>query len=84
MLTQVYPHVQRLQMVNALANIAHEWREAAEGESLIEMQTSVGMLLFDVVLAIGLNRAEQEAVLGADLRKELLHELTAHNGNGNH
>jgi hypothetical protein len=90
MLTQVLPHVKqsnngsKSQIISALANIAEQWQEAAEGESLVDVQTSVGLLLFDVLLAIGLNREEQETVLGAGLRREVIREIVTRDGGGTH
>jgi len=86
MLTQVHPQIiTRNRVVNALANIRQEWGQAANGESLIEVKGSVGLLLADLVMAIDLNPAEQVEVLGADLVEELQGILTATtSGNGHH
>ena len=79
--TLVIPHSPTV--INSLANIRKEWESATEGESLVDVQSSVGLLLFDVVMALGLNRIEQEQVLGSKLRREVIRNLKPNNNNGN-
>lgn len=57
--------------VQRLATLRAEWQAACEGLSLLEVECSVGYMLNDVVIAIGLSTQDSEAVLGT----ELLHEL---------
>jgi len=59
------------QLVDALAKIRQEWEQAAEGESLIHVDASVGLLLGDVVVALGLPPVETVQILGAELAGEL-------------
>ena len=83
MLTQTEPTtISRLHLVNALKNLRQEWQEAIDGKSLIDIHTSVGLLLVDVVMSIGLDTVEQIQVFGADLSTELDEVLKSPRNNG--
>ncbi|MCK6567910.1 MAG: hypothetical protein L6Q45_09510 [Anaerolineales bacterium] len=59
----------------ALANLSvlrQEWEQAADGDSLINVPASVGLLLFDVTARLGLTLEEQAQVLGDQLFQEAL------------
>ena len=59
----------------ALANLSvlrQEWEQAADGDSLINVPASVGLLLFDVTTRLGLTQEEQTQVLGDQLFREAL------------
>ena len=60
-------HFGRSRIVEALASVRQEWQEAAESESLTEIEGSVGLLLLDVVTAMGLSPAECVVALGVEL-----------------
>jgi hypothetical protein len=47
-----------------------------------EVQASVGLMLVDVVMIIGLSSEEQMAVLGEDLHKEFIQIVRYNKGNG--
>jgi hypothetical protein len=64
--------------VAALANIRKEWELAAEGESLVKLQASVGLLLLDVAAKLGLTQEEQKSVLGARLYTEAIGKAQEH------
>ena len=49
--TQTTPH---FQLVNSLARIRQEWQEAASGNSLLEVEGNMGMLLADLINGMGL------------------------------
>ncbi len=57
-------HLDRQEVIDALTIIRKEWEVAAEGEPLEIIDASVGFILQDVVLAIGLSEDEQLTVLG--------------------
>ena len=57
--------------VDALAKIRKEWELTADGESLVDVEASVGLLLADIVVALGLPPVEIVQVLGAKLAGEL-------------
>jgi hypothetical protein len=65
------PHPYRAQVVEALAQFRQEWQELASHQSLIEMQTPVGLLLYDVGQRMGLSPQEQFILLGASLSREV-------------
>ena len=65
------PAVQRLQLVTALAHIRREWQDATSGESLLEVEGNMGMLLADLINNIGLSIEEQVQVLGKELFQEM-------------
>jgi hypothetical protein len=54
----------RQRVIDALTIIRKEWDIASEGEPLEFVEGSVGFIIQDVVLAIGLSEDEQLAVLG--------------------
>ncbi len=59
-----------LDMDNAIAGLTRlrqEWQEAAGSKPLVEVQGSVGLLLTDVVNAIGLLPEEAAQVLGSEI-----------------
>ena len=81
MLTKVQPQPPaQLQAVNGLASLVRAWQDATVGASLLEVEAPVGLLLFDVAMALNLNANEQRLVFGPNLRRELLRGVDAHNG----
>jgi hypothetical protein len=65
------PTKTRLHLISSLKNLRQEWQEAANGSSLIAIHASVGLLLADIVMSVGLDTLDQIQVLGADLAHEL-------------
>ena len=63
--------IPRNQVITALARLRQEWELTANGESLVDIDASVGLLLTDVGMAIGLTPMEQIEVFGADLVLQL-------------
>lgn len=63
--------VQRMQLVNSLTKIRQEWQDATSGESLLEVEGNMGMLLADLINNIGLSIDEQTQVLGTELFQEM-------------
>ncbi len=62
-------------VLETLSVLRQEWEQAAEGNSLIDIPASVGLLLFDVTARMGLTQAEQSQVLGDQLFREVLVKL---------
>jgi hypothetical protein len=58
-------------IIDALVRFREEWEQVAEGESLVDIKGSVGLILFDLVIALALIPNEQAMVLGSDLQAEL-------------
>jgi hypothetical protein len=65
------PVVERMQLVNTLTRIRQEWQDATSGESLLEVEGNMGMLLADIINNIGLPIEEQVQVLGTELFQEM-------------
>ena len=60
------PRISRSDVVDSLALLRQEWQASIDGESLIDVQASVGLLLGDVVMMLDLSSDEQVAVLGEE------------------
>ena len=76
--------IHNVEVVQGLERTRLEWQQAADGESLLNLETNVGLLLADVTAAIGLTPEEKVLVLGADLVDELQDTLLPVPGdNGN-
>lgn len=65
------PVTPRFQIVTTLSRIRQEWQDAANGNSLIEVEGNMGMLLADLINGIGLRTSEQIQILGTDLYQEM-------------
>jgi len=57
--------------VTTISTLRREWQVVDGNESLICIKTSVGLLLADIVIGLGLKQVEQQAALGIDLYREL-------------
>lgn len=68
-LSKIDTSLSRDQVVEALRGIAQEWQAAAEqeGQSLLDLKASPGLILKDVMEALGLTYQEQISILKADL-----------------
>ncbi len=72
--TATYP---RFQIVSVLAKLCKEWQEAAQGESLTNVEGNIGLVLADLINALGLSTHEQSVVLGQALFEEMREILSA-------
>jgi hypothetical protein len=54
-------------MIEAMVRFRQGWEEAADGERLVDIQSSVGLMLLDIAETLELTQDEQMAVLGAEL-----------------
>lgn len=61
----------RVQVIATLSAFRRQWQEAVDGQSLIEVEGNVGLILADLVNSFGLSTHEQSAVLGTELFEEL-------------
>ena len=57
--------------IKVLANLRQEWEQVVEGESLVDVKGSVGLILVDLVIGLALRPSEQFQVLGSALHAEL-------------
>ncbi len=78
MLTQSKPLLSCLAVVESLARLRKEWQPVTDGEGLIDVDGSIGLLLGDVVMMLALSHNEDEAVLGTKLRRGLIEFLRQH------
>ena len=65
----------KVTVLKNLSLLRQEWERAADGDSLINVPGSAGLLLFDVTARLGLTREEQTQVLGDRLLREVLVRL---------
>lgn len=65
-LVKVIRILDRDQAIEGLARIRQEWQEASNGKPLSEMRGNVGLLLDDVVNAMGLLPDEAARVMGCE------------------
>lgn len=54
----------REQAIDGLTQLRQEWQETANGRPLVDVQGSVGLILTDVITAIGLLPEEAVLILG--------------------
>jgi hypothetical protein len=62
---------ERTRLVLALAEFRKEWQEAANGGSLLKVESPVGLVLADIVDRLDLTSQERYAVLGGKLINEV-------------
>ena len=67
------------QVISALTQIRQEWQDAANGNSLLETEGNVGLILADMINHLHLPSEMQATILG----NELFHELQDLLGNTN-
>jgi hypothetical protein len=65
--TTDYKPSYRAQIVQSLADFRREWQKMAEGQNLIDVQASVGLMLADVADRLDLNPQERHIFLGGKL-----------------
>ncbi|NOH02755.1 MAG: hypothetical protein HND47_12720 [Chloroflexi bacterium] len=68
--TRITTPLDRAKAQAALLTLRREWEVAAEGESLVNISASVGLMLLDVATKLGMTPEEQKVVLGARLYQE--------------
>jgi hypothetical protein len=61
----------RAQTVQSLAAFRQEWQQLMEGESLLAVQTPVGLILADIAEKLGLSPQERCEFLGDGLAREV-------------
>jgi len=57
----------RAQIVQSLADFRREWQKMVDGQSLIDVQAPVGLLLSDIADRLELSPQERYAMLGGKL-----------------
>ena len=61
----------RAQVVQSLADFRREWQRLAEGKSLVDVHSSVGLMLADIADLLELNSQERHAMLGGKLSNQV-------------
>jgi hypothetical protein len=61
----------RTKIVMALSEFRMEWEEAAQGGSLLKVESPVGLILADIAERLHLNPQERHAFLGGRLINEV-------------
>ena len=62
----------RRMVLEGLSVLRQEWEGQANGDSLIDLSGSVGLMLFDVTALLGLTPEEQTVVLGDRLYQDAI------------
>ena len=65
------PPTNNKQFVVVLATLRQEWQEAANGNSLLNVEGNIALILADLINSFGLTPNEQSQVLGTDLFGEI-------------
>jgi hypothetical protein len=63
--------IPRSDVVDAIAHLRTEWEQGIEGESLMDMKTSIGLLLADLSATLSFTPEEQVQALGQNLVNNL-------------
>lgn len=64
-------------IIEVLAALRSEWENAANGESLVNVNGSIGLILFDMVVRLGLSTEDANVLLGHKLSTELTELMAA-------
>jgi hypothetical protein len=60
----------RMKVIESLAKFRQEWQALAEGQSLLDVQVPVGLMLVDIANRLELNEQEKSVVLGRKLMSQ--------------
>ena len=63
--------ITRAQMLESLASLRQDWEKTANGESLLQIEGSVGLILYDFAAKLNLGVEERQLLLGVSLSEEL-------------
>ena len=74
--SQIIRIIDRDQVIAGFVQVREEWEEALENDNLVDARANVGLLLLDLVDAIGLHPEEQIKALGHEL-SEIVTPVTA-------
>jgi hypothetical protein len=58
-------------IIEVLAALRSEWENAANGQSLVNVNGSIGLILFDIIGRLGLSSEDTSVLLGSKLSTEL-------------
>ena len=57
----------RAQVIQSLGDFRREWQEMVDGQNLIDVKASVGLMFADIADRLELNSQERHAMLGGQL-----------------
>ena len=63
--------IHNVEVIEALTHMRQEWEQAADGDSLLKVKGSVGLLLADFANVLRLTHEEQSMVLGETMISQL-------------
>ena len=69
--TADYKPSYRAQIVQSLADFRREWQKLVEGQNLVEVQASVGLLFADIADRLDLSPQERHVMLGGKLTNQV-------------
>jgi hypothetical protein len=67
LLKQETPVTTRMKVIESLTKFRQEWQSLANGQSLLDVQASVGLILADIIDKLELTEQEKVIVLGRNL-----------------
>lgn len=71
LLRQETPITPQMKVIEALTRFRQEWQALADGQSLLDMQASVGLILSDITDKLELTEQERVIVLGRKLTNQV-------------
>ena len=69
--TADYHPSHRTQVVQALGDFRRQWQQMVDGQNLIDVKASVGLMLSDIADRLELNSQERHAMLGGQLINQI-------------
>ncbi len=63
--------IHNVKVIESLTHMREEWEMAADGNSLLKVKGSVGLMLADFANALGLTTQEQSTVFGETMTSQL-------------
>ena len=70
---QLHQVITRKEIADVLKRLRKEWDEAAQGESLLDTFSPVGLLLWDIITGLEISTGDAMDILGFDLWAECNH-----------
>ena len=61
----------KAQVMEALIQYREEWQVVANGESLLEVESPVGLILSDIADKLNLDTKERQVMLGGKLNRQV-------------
>ena len=61
----------RAQVVQSLGEFRREWQQMVDGQNLVDVKASIGLILADIADRLELNSQERHAMLGGQLINQI-------------